>query len=312
MQPSFLTHGEFRYLKLAVGVTLAAIAAYVGYEPIGGRNGGTWVGYGLGGLGAAIILMLLWYGVRKRRFKSTWGTVRGWLSAHVYFGLALVVIATLHCAFEFGWNIHTLAYVLMVAVVVSGIYGVYVYRRYPQLMTANRTGISPQAMLDEIGSLEQQAVEIADQIDDATHQVVLRSIGNSAVGGGILTQLRGGRPRKAEKEDKRAQSYLEDKNRTLTQDLEEIKQREADRIMHAESTMSFVAGQLAEAEPGQKVTEIRQLMDILSRRRQLVRRLNQDIQHRALLQFWLAIHVPLSIALLGALAAHIVAVFTYW
>lgn len=312
MPSSFLTHMEFRWLKFALALTAGSIAVYAWHDPIGGPNGGTWVGYGLGGLGAAIIVLLLWYGIRKRRFSSNAGTVRGWLSAHVYLGVALVVIATLHTGFEFGWNIHTVAFGLMIAVVLSGLYGVYAYRRYPSQMTANRTGIGPQAMLEEIGSLEQQAVELADRIDDSTHQIVLRSLRNTSVGGGVMAQLRGGRPKKAEREEQKAEAFLEEKNRTLVANLDEIKQREADRIMRAESTMRFVAGQLAEAQPGQQVARIRELMDLLGRRRQIVRRLNQDIQHRALIQIWLYLHVPLSIALLAALSAHIVAVFTYW
>ena len=312
MHTSFLTHHEFRYLKIASGVVLLAVLAYVLHDPLGRPNGGTWLGYTLGGLAAGLVLMLLWYGVRKRRFRSIRGTVRGWLSAHVYFGLALIVIATLHAGFQFGWNVHTLAYVLMLAVIASGIYGVYAYRRYPDLMTDNRTGVAPQAMLDEIGSLEQQAVELADRIDDPTHQVVLRSIRNNRVGGGVLTQLRGGPSRRAERDEDRAEEFLEQKNQTLVADLEKIKEQEAERIMRAESTMQFVAGHLAEAEPGQQVERIRRLMDILSRRRALVHRLNQDIQHRALLQIWLYLHVPLSLGLLAALVAHVVAVFTYW
>jgi hypothetical protein len=312
MHTSFLTHMDFRWLRIALLVTAGAVAVYAWHDPIGGPNGGTWVGYGLGGLGAAIILLLLWYGVRKRRFASNAGTVRGWLSAHVYLGLALIVIATLHTGFQFGWNIHNVAYALMIDVVLSGLYGVYAYRRYPVQMTANRTGVSPQAMLEEIGSLEQQAVELADRIDDSTHQIVLRSLRNSAIGGGVLAQLRGGRPKKSEKVEARTEAILEEKNRTLVASLDEIKQREADRIMRAESTMRFVAGQLSEAQPGQQVARIRELMDLLGRRRKLVQRLNRDIQHRALLQIWLYFHVPLSIALLAALSAHIVAVFAYW
>lgn len=312
MHASFLTHEEFRYLKIALGLVALAIVAYAVHDPMGGPSGDTWLGYTLGGLAAALILVLLWYGVRKRRFRSNVGTVRGWLSAHVYFGAAVIVIATLHCAFQFGWNIHTIAYTLLLLVIASGIYGVYAYRRYPDLMTENRTGIGPQAMLDEVTSLEQQAVELADKIDDATHQVVLRSIRNNQVGGGVSTQLRGGRPRKAEQEEQRAEEFLEEKNQTLVADLEKIKEQEAERIMHAESTMRFVADQLAEAEPGQQVQRIRRLMDLLSRRRALVRRLNQDIQHRALLQIWLYVHVPLAVGLLAAVAAHVFAVFTYW
>jgi len=312
MHQSFLTYARFRYLKLALLLVAGSILAYAWQDPVGGPSGGSWVGYGLGGLGAALIVLLLWYGIRKRRFRSRAGTVRGWLSAHVYLGLSLIVIATLHCAFQFGWNVHTLAYVLMMLVIASGLVATIAYRRYPTLMTENRVGVGPDAMLDELASLEQQAVELADKIDDATHQVVLRSLHNATIGGGLITQLRGGRRKRARREERRAEDFLEQKNQTLVADLEKLKEQEADRMMRAESTMMFVAGHLAGAEPGKKVERMRQLMDLLSRRRTLVRRLNQDIQHRALMQVWLYLHVPLSIGLLAALVAHVVAVFTYW
>ncbi len=311
-QESFLAHAQFRYLKLALALVAIALAVYIGYEPVGGRSGDSWVGYGLGGVAAALVLILLWYGIRKRRFYSTMGTVRGWLSAHVYLGGAVVVIATLHCAFEFGLNIHTLAYALLVATVVSGLYGTYAYARFPSLMSANRVGVGLQAMLDEVASLEQQAVELADRIDDTTHQVVLRSFRNAAIGGGILTQLRGGQPKRARKEEQRAEEFLSQKNETLVAGLDKVKAKEAERIMNSESTMTFVASHVARAEPGQQVERMRRLMDLLSRRRALVRRLNQDIQHRALLQLWLYLHVPLAVGLLAALIAHVVSVFTYW
>lgn len=312
MQASFLSHARFRHLKLALLLVAASIAAYAWQDPIGGPSGGSWVGYGLGGVGAAIILLLLWYGVRKRRFHSRLGTVRGWLSAHVYLGLALVVVATLHAAFQFGWNIHTVAYGLMLAVIASGLYGTYVYRRYPALMTDNRAGTSPAKMLDELATLEQQAVELADKIDNKTHQVVLRSIGASRIGGGVWSQLRGVRPRRVEREDARAEAFLADKNETLIKDLEKLQAQEDQQIRNSESTMMFVAGQMAQAEPGQQVERMRQLMDLLARRRALVRKLSRDIQQRARLQVWLYLHVPLSIGLLAALIAHIVSVFTYW
>ncbi|MGD8828846.1 MAG: hypothetical protein PVG21_09100, partial [Gammaproteobacteria bacterium] len=150
MNPSFLTYRKFLYLKLALLLVVAAATAYALDSPLSGRNGGTPLGYILGTIGALIILWLLWYGIRKRQFHSSDGTVKGWLSAHVYFGIALVIIATLHCAFQFGFNIHTLAYGLMVAVVLSGFYGIYAYARYPRAMTENRANMSPQAMLREV------------------------------------------------------------------------------------------------------------------------------------------------------------------
>ncbi|MGD8690670.1 MAG: hypothetical protein PVI37_12100 [Gammaproteobacteria bacterium] len=311
MNPSFLTYRKFLYLKLALLLVVAAATAYALDSPLSGRNGGTPLGYILGTIGALIILWLLWYGIRKRQFHSSDGTVKGWLSAHVYFGIALVIIATLHCAFQFGFNIHTLAYGLMVAVVLSGFYGIYAYARYPRAMTENRANMSPQAMLREVSELEQQCVQLADNIDDETRQVVLRSIANATIGGGWVSQLRGG-TRRARKQERKADRFLHQRNQTLAMQADKLREEDPSQTLGAGATMRFMAGQLTHADATEKVERMRRLLDILSRRRTLVRRLNRDIRHRAWLQIWLYIHVPLSLALLGALAAHIVSVFVYW
>jgi len=58
-------------------------------------------------------------GIRKRRYRQPSGQDLG----HVYIGTSLLVIVTLHTAFEFGWNVHTAAYALMEIVIVSGMIG---------------------------------------------------------------------------------------------------------------------------------------------------------------------------------------------
>ena len=63
---------------------------------------------------------------------STMGSVQGWTSAHVYLGTALLIIATLHAGFQVGWNLHTLAYVLMCVVIASGFFGLYSYLNHPR------------------------------------------------------------------------------------------------------------------------------------------------------------------------------------
>jgi hypothetical protein len=132
---SILEYARFRWFKAAIALSVLTAAAYLLHEPPIKPYGGTWLGYTLGTVGAILILWLMWYGVRKRRYRSTGGTVQGWLSAHIYLGTALVVVVKLHTGFELGWNVHTLAYVLMLAVVFSGIYGVVAYLRIPEAMT---------------------------------------------------------------------------------------------------------------------------------------------------------------------------------
>ncbi len=126
-----LEYKRYRYLKMAILVVVASIIAYVWQAAPVGRYGGTLVGYALGIVAAGLVLWLMWFGVRKRQYKASLTTLVGWLSAHIYLGATLIVIATLHASFQVGWNVHTLAYVLLLAVIASGFFGLYAYLRFP-------------------------------------------------------------------------------------------------------------------------------------------------------------------------------------
>lgn len=301
----FLRHRGFRDLKIAALLCVVALVLYIVHDPLDGANGGTWLGYGLGGLGAFIILVLSWLGVRKRRYGRGPGQVKGWLSAHVYLGLALIAIGTLHTGFQFGWNVHTLAYALMLVVVFTGIYGILVYSRLPEEITDNRRGQTREGMFSEITELNDQALALGDALSPEIHRVIVRSVERVRIGGGVLALLAG--PREAErKEFELLEQTLAVRVNKLTASLR--------RNKDAQSTVMFMASQIvkssvhSEKEAGQ----IQQLLDILGRRKDLVNRLNRDLVLHARMQIWLYLHVPLTFALLAALITHVVSVFLYW
>ena len=92
---SILEYANFRWFKVAVALSALAGFAYGLHEPSTKPYGGSALGYTLGTAAALLVLWLLWFGVRKRLYRSTLGTVQGWLSAHVYLGTALLVIGLL-------------------------------------------------------------------------------------------------------------------------------------------------------------------------------------------------------------------------
>lgn len=265
-----------RYFKLALLISFASVAAYVAYRPSQGAYGGSWVGYTLGALGAFLILLLLWFGVRKRRYRSNVGQVQGWLSAHVYLGTSLVVIVTLHTGFEVGLNVHTLAYVLMMLVIASGMVGAYAYTRYPRLITDNLRDDTLESLLLGMTDLDRQARAAALGLSDDINAAVLRAAQHTHVGGSAWRQLAGRDPRC---ETTRAVLVVERASSTLP-------------------VLQQAAGQL--------------VYSVLLRKVDLLRRARRDIALRAWQQLWLYLHVPLSLALLAALIAHVVAVFAYW
>jgi hypothetical protein len=205
----------------------------------------------------------------------------------------------LHSGFQFGWNVHTLALVLMFAVILSGMFGVYAYLRYPTLMTRNRQDATRDAMLEEITEIDQNALMLADAVDPRIHAVVLRSVEKTRLGGGVWHQLT-------------ARDDSEAALARLRQAIAE-REKEAKAKPREQSTMFAMVDFLAAGGGSDQQSEaLRKLLDLLSRKKSLATRVARDIQFQALMEIWLFLHVPLSFALLAALTAHIVSVLFYW
>lgn len=311
MHESFVSYRNFFYLKVALALCALAILAYALHEPADPPNGGTWLGYTLGALGAGLVGWLAWFGVRKRRYGGNTTFVSAWLSAHIYLGASLLVITTLHSGFQLGWNVHTLAYVLTWLVVVTGLYGLYTYVAYPTAMTANRGGMTREQMIAEISELDRECLQLADQVSQEAHQVVLRSVEETVLGGTVLEQLFGDPARRSSSQ--KLSQGLEDVRRKLEARIaREIP--DLSTVQNTEMTaIGFLAGQvMADGAGPERLEKIRRLFDLITRRRALVERVQRDIQYQARLQWWLYGHVPLTVGLLVALTTHIVSVFFYW
>jgi len=274
---SLLEYANYRYFRVAALVIALVTGWYLWDDPPGGPNGGTWpVGYALGTLGALLILWLLWFGIRKRRYSRGTVPLLGWLSAHVYLGTTLIVIATLHAAFQVGLNVHTLAYVLMLFVIFSGFYGVYVYLQAPRQLTDNLGDETRSSLLLKIGDLDKQARELALGLPDAINQAVLSAAQNTRIGGSWRRQLAGNDPRCA--------------TAAAVRKLQEI----------------------GKSLRGEDARTHQQLYTLLLRKQELLATVRRDIAYKARLDLWLYFHVPASIALLAALIAHVFSVFFYW
>ncbi|MGA0734570.1 MAG: hypothetical protein ACO3PC_03740 [Steroidobacteraceae bacterium] len=293
MHESMLGYAQGRYLKVAIGLCVLSIVAYVWHDPLSPPNGGTWLGYTLGGIGAALILWLTALGVRKRSYSSSLGTLRGWTSAHIYLGLALIVVATLHTGFQFGWNLHTLCYVLMMIVIGSGIFGMVVYLRYPQLMSSNRAGTKPDVLLEEINDLDQRSLRVANEMPRRFGDVLRSNREGTRIGGSTRAILGG-------------------------LDLSTINLPSAggssQQVANPEQAalLDWLADELARSTDGELTKRIGDLLSVIATRRNQLRRLRRDAQIRGWLEIWLYVHVPVTLALIGTLIAHVVSVFLYW
>lgn len=292
MHESFLAYRNRRYLWLALALVLASVAAYWWHDPQEPPNGGTVLGYVLGTLGALLIAWLAWFGVRKRRYSSTLGTVQGWLSAHVYLGLALIVIVLLHSGFQFGWNVHTLALVLMLLVVASGVLGVVAYLRYPSKLSDNRGGQARSELLDQLDDIDRRSRRVAEGLGAEFAEFVTSGIQRTQLGATLWQRLR--------RHDSSQVLLRQDAGTTIVANPGQ------------EAALDWLADQQSRAGDAETAAGIGELSALIRNKRKLLRQLAEDLRMQAALEIWLYVHVPLTAALLAALAAHIVTVFLYW
>ena len=288
---SILRYSKARFLWWAIMLIAASSLLYSSQGGVQPPNGGTWQGYVLGTVGALLIVWLALLGIRKRSYGSTVGTVPGWTSAHVYLGTALLVVATLHSAGQLGWNVHSLSYVLMFIVIVSGFYGIHTYINYPQLMTANRTGASRADLFAELFELDGRGRELAAKAPDEINVAVKSAIERTQIGGGIYAQLIG-------------------KDQSLFVSPDGSGKPESNRDQ--QPVIDLIADRVPRTSKVAETELLEELLEIFCRRQAVLRRIAQDIRLHGRIRFWLLIHIPLTIALILSLIVHIVTTFIYW
>jgi hypothetical protein len=276
LHDSFLRHAGFKWLKIATVLMVLTIAVYALIDVEPRHNGGSWYGYLLGTAGFGIILWLTALGYRKRHITSRPFSVKAWTSAHVYLGLSLIVIGTLHTGFQLGWNVHTLAYVLMMVVILSGIYGVVAYARLPEALSANRGELTQPQMLQNVHALDRQLHDASQGFDRRHSEIVRLSLDNSPIGGSMFQRL-------------------------------QAKRRNC-------GTDAAVAALDAERRQrgGNLDTDVAAVLTLLERKQAALGQARRHARLKALLEIWLYVHVPATFGLIAALIAHVISVFFYW
>jgi hypothetical protein len=261
----FLRHKGFRWAKFATLLCAAAIAGYLLIDAPPRHYGGSAFGYLLGTVSLLLILWLTMIGVRKRAMTRGRWSLKGWTSAHVWLGLSLVVLATLHTGFHLGWNVHTLAYALMLIVIASGLYGIAVYATLPAALSDSRADMTRPQMLDALAKLDAQLEAAAQPLADGDAAAVRRAISEDPFAAGLIRRLSGSAGRSA-----------------TVRALARLRGGGSDAVANLERKAAALA------------------------------RIRRHLRIRALLEIWLYVHVPLTFALIAALAAHVLSVFFYW
>jgi len=276
LHEGFLRHKRFRWLRISLSISVIAILVYLLIDRTPRPFGASWYGYMLGTIGVLLILWLTLLGIRKRAMTAGRWSLKAWTSAHVYLGLSLIVIATLHTGFQFGWNVHTYAYALMMLVIVSGIYGIAMYVAVPAALSNNREEMTQTQMVDALRALDRQLHDAAQPLNQYQADLVQASLAQDPFGGGLIARLSGRYPRCAT-------------------------QRTFDTIRERTGP-----------KPDLGDDPLERIDALLERKIAMLAQLRRHLRLRALLEIWLYVHVPATFALIAALTAHIISVFFYW
>lgn len=268
---SFYDYKSYRWFWLNLLLVVVLTAVYWCDDPLQGRSGNTTLGYTYGGIATAGILYLMWFGMRKRSYSSTAGSLKGCLSAHVWLGIALLLIVPLHSGFSFGLNVHTLAYALMAIVIVSGIWGAMNYATLANQIKSHRGGAGVEKLLSQMYLLNADIEALAKQKSDEFQKLLRQA--DFQFSPSVARALFSVRPTQIEKQQ---------------------------------------SSELVAKLPAGEQNDAIKLISLLNKKRSLAADVLHEVAVLTKLRAWLYIHLPVSFALLVAVAVHIFSVFYYW
>lgn len=283
----FLTNKKsvtWRWIGGALLVLL--IASYLWLARAGGAaHGGSAWGIAYGVVASALVVLLVAFGWRKRAYRSKLGTLEGWLQAHVYLGVLVLVVVLLHTGFRFEDRVAVAAFVVMGLVVLSGLVGAAFYTVYPRLLTDVQSNLSPAETSERLNRLTASMARLASGRSRAFEGVFQEVVGASIPRGLAGWKLLVGRLPAGGRASAKAGVGGPGGDGGWTRLLARV--------------------------PPEEQEPLRQLLMLARQHRELHLRLAYQERYKNLLDVWLWVHVPLSVVLLILILAHVVAAFYF-
>ena len=237
-------------------------------------HGGSTIGIAYGIAGSALIVILAAFGIRKRAYRSTFGTLENWMQSHIYLGLLAGIVLLLHTGFRFNDGIAVATFVLVVIVVLSGVAGAILYVTVPRLLTEVESNLT--------------VAEISDQLNQLAKSMARIASGKSAPFQRIYNELiRESRP-----------GWLAGWRLLFT------RRRRKPQMAGDWSNLIALVGK-------DEQEELRQMLVVSRQRKELLLRLIYQQRYKNVLEAWLYVHVPFTIAAMVLAVVHVAAVFYY-
>lgn len=270
-----VAHSGIVWRRIFVVLLLIVSATYFWYAGKQSfQHGGTPLGLTYGAIGFFLCFFLAYFGIRKRAYRSRFGTLEQWLQSHIYLGILALVILIFHTGGRFNDKIAVTTLLLVGIVVGSGIVGAILYVTVPRLLTEVESELTVDEISDQINQLGKQMARIASGRSEPFQRIYKQLIGEGTPG-----WLAGWRLLFARMRNKKA--------------------------------ISSDWAPLLRLVPNEEEPELRQMLVVSRQRKELLLRLLFQQRYKNVLESWLFVHVPFTLALLVFAIVHVVAVFYY-
>lgn len=201
-----------------------------------------------------------------------------WYYWHLMLGCLSVVFILTHAGFRFGNLIATLAFVSLVGVVVTGIWGYFLYQLVPPALTRieERINKTPEELGEELDETYQQLEAIVQEksqlFQDSYHQeIAIPNVNLTPSWRWLFGPT-----------DIKRDTARPDRLRFIVKDV-----------------------------PGSEQDDFRKMVRLIFQQEKLVVSLYPQLRYDYLLKSWLSLHIPLSAGLMVFSLIHIVSIWYY-
>ena len=269
-----VAHSGVVWRRIFVVLLLITGGAYFYYARGAFQHGGTPIGLVYGSIGFFLCYLLAYFGIRKRSYRSRFGTLEQWLQSHIYLGVLAMIVLLLHTGGRFHDKLAVVTFVLVAIVVGSGIVGAILYVTVPRLLTEVESELTVDEIAEQINQLARQMARIASGRSEPFQRIYKQLIDEVTPGwlaGWRLILARVGKKKGAGSD----------------------------------------WAPLLRLVPKEEDAELRQMIVVSRQRKELLLRLLFQQRYKNVLESWLYVHVPFTVALLVFAVAHVVAAFYY-
>jgi len=314
---------RFWFMLFVIGIVISILALFVNRNSgfISFPGGSSTTGYLLGLIAGAIIVfeILLW--PRKKLFRH-WriGRARTWMAAHIWLGLLTIPLAIVHAGIPWGGSLASMTIILLFLVVASGVFGLVVQNILPKRMKELVCG---ETVYSQINAVTQQIIAESDALVSAATGTIVgntdwselypadkggndnvnvfvgasRSIAN-IYGRAVISEI----PEKPIPKSEIVASAYESEIRNYL----EFGNKGTSKLRDSTKQHSFFDDLGGKVVPEAKFL-VNNLRSFCDERRDL----DRQVKMHHWLHLWLAVHLPLSIALLVLLIWHAIVATKY-